>query len=433
MHAESAYLFRHALLRDAAYQLQLPGDRARLHGLAFAILQDICNGPPPEPSRLGDSKGAPFSPHPADPFAEDLAAHARAALPAAGDGRALAAAEALYLHRAAEFASQQYRHQAAERCWVRHAALVEGARRGESLRRAGEATLTQGRPGEAEARFEEARALFRAVGEPGLEGCAVADLASMFQETGRCAEAELAYRQALALHRASGNRHSEGVALGNLANVWQTSGRADEAEGAYEQALAIARELRDPNSEAVALGNLALVHHTRGRLDQAERTYEAALALHRQVGDRPFEGIVLGNLAVFYQITGRLPEAERAYGQALGIQREVGNRRWIGLVLGNLACLWRDTGQLDRAEAAFLEALETHRQVGDRRFEGAHECERALNLVYQARNAEALLAWRHGRALLESLRDRYQIERLDAAMRAACAKAGRAPFEDGPA
>lgn len=30
MHAELAYLFRHALLRDAAYQLQLPGDRARL-------------------------------------------------------------------------------------------------------------------------------------------------------------------------------------------------------------------------------------------------------------------------------------------------------------------------------------------------------------------------------------------------------------------
>ena len=35
--AEQIYFFRHALLRDAAYQLQLPGDRARLHGLAFAM------------------------------------------------------------------------------------------------------------------------------------------------------------------------------------------------------------------------------------------------------------------------------------------------------------------------------------------------------------------------------------------------------------
>ncbi|KAF0240456.1 MAG: hypothetical protein FD180_4929, partial [Planctomycetota bacterium] len=39
--AEKTYLFRHALLRDAAYQLQLPGDRARLHALAFAVIEDL--------------------------------------------------------------------------------------------------------------------------------------------------------------------------------------------------------------------------------------------------------------------------------------------------------------------------------------------------------------------------------------------------------
>ncbi|MBI2923414.1 MAG: hypothetical protein HYY18_20340, partial [Planctomycetes bacterium] len=37
--AELAYVFRHALVRDAAYHLQMPGDRARLHGLAFALIE----------------------------------------------------------------------------------------------------------------------------------------------------------------------------------------------------------------------------------------------------------------------------------------------------------------------------------------------------------------------------------------------------------
>ena len=41
MIAEHAYLFRHALLRDAAYQLQLPGDRAKLHGMALGILEGL--------------------------------------------------------------------------------------------------------------------------------------------------------------------------------------------------------------------------------------------------------------------------------------------------------------------------------------------------------------------------------------------------------
>lgn len=44
MFAEAAYLFRHALLRDAAYQLQLPADRAALHALALEIIEGLYGG-----------------------------------------------------------------------------------------------------------------------------------------------------------------------------------------------------------------------------------------------------------------------------------------------------------------------------------------------------------------------------------------------------
>ena len=41
VNAETAYFFRHALTRDAAYQLQLPGDRAKLHALAFHLIESL--------------------------------------------------------------------------------------------------------------------------------------------------------------------------------------------------------------------------------------------------------------------------------------------------------------------------------------------------------------------------------------------------------
>ncbi len=41
MNAERVYLFRHAVLRDAAYQLQLPGDRMRLHALALGAIEEL--------------------------------------------------------------------------------------------------------------------------------------------------------------------------------------------------------------------------------------------------------------------------------------------------------------------------------------------------------------------------------------------------------
>ncbi len=45
MNAEQAYLFRHVLVRDAAYELQLPAERAALHDLAAGTMLAVL--PPP--------------------------------------------------------------------------------------------------------------------------------------------------------------------------------------------------------------------------------------------------------------------------------------------------------------------------------------------------------------------------------------------------
>jgi hypothetical protein len=54
--AESAYLFRHALLRDGSYQLQLPGERARLHAFAFEVIEASLGGRPPPPIGEGSTR-----------------------------------------------------------------------------------------------------------------------------------------------------------------------------------------------------------------------------------------------------------------------------------------------------------------------------------------------------------------------------------------
>lgn len=72
VNAELAYVFRHALLRDAAYQLQLPGDRARLHALALTLIELLSGGRPGEVETAVGSDTR-FQAHPSDPFAEELA------------------------------------------------------------------------------------------------------------------------------------------------------------------------------------------------------------------------------------------------------------------------------------------------------------------------------------------------------------------------
>ena len=107
--AEFAYLFRHALLRVAAYELQLPRDRARLHGLAVEIIEELWGS---EDSGI-------------ESLAPELADHARLAL----EDSALPEPESVrlrtklerYLGLGADFCSRQHRASEAARSASRSA------------------------------------------------------------------------------------------------------------------------------------------------------------------------------------------------------------------------------------------------------------------------------------------------------------------------
>jgi hypothetical protein len=103
MHAEQAYLFRHALLRDTAYQLQVPADRHRLHALALEVLEQLLAVPGHELEL--------------DSAAAELAVHARLARGGVADAH-LQQREATHLRRAARFASQRYMNHEAAAHWL---------------------------------------------------------------------------------------------------------------------------------------------------------------------------------------------------------------------------------------------------------------------------------------------------------------------------
>ena len=429
--AETVYLFRIPLLRDAAYQLQVPSDRARLHRFALEIMESIFGGPPPEPQpdQWGDLK---CEPHATDPVSADLAEHVRGirAWEDDEDG-SLLTRERLYLRRAAEYAETQFDNDDAIRLWQRLAELVEAddpSAAAECIRREGAVLAKSGRPLEAAHRFESARSMAVSAGDRRTEGLALGHLALVYEMTGRMEEAERTNGRALAIYRETGSRRSEGIALGNLAGVYRVIGRLEEAERTYEQALAMNRETGDRRTEGIALGNLAIIYELSGRMEKAERTYEQALAIHRETGNRRTEGIALVNLANVYQQTGRLEEAERNYELALAIHRETGNRRSEGITLGNVAILYLVTGRMDKSERTFEQALAIHRETRSRRFEGGHTCEYALCLLALKR-ADAGKVWRSGAEILSEIGDATLLEQQTTAMREACADAGVAAFD----
>lgn len=429
MLAETAYLFRHAVLRDAAYQLQPPAERARLHGLALACLEHEAGGRPLDCAISLEDHAAPH--HPGDALALQLADHALQAQagPHTASDADFPALRRLYLQRAAEYAERQHQYREAARLWRNLGVQAGPEQHHRSLLRA---ALAAGKAGD---NLEAVRALESLLDQPtGPEAvvrCLLHTRLSHFlRELGRYADAESAARKALALAQADDLPLQEAFALGNLANVQRDTGRLAESEQGYRDALAVFQRLGNRRFAAVALANIAAIRQLASDVAVAEQQYRLALATSRDCGDRRFEGITLGNLAIVLHQCGRFAEAEQCYAEALAIHRDVGNRRSEGITLGNLAGMLRLAGQPDRAVQAYESALALHRELNNRSYEGGHLCYYALCFLELRRHAEAVAAWRAGMSILEALGDQLQASKARDAMLNLCASIGVPPLDE---
>lgn len=408
MHAEQAYLFRHVVLREAAYQIQLPSERARLHELALALIENIAGGRPPSPPPLDEIESQKPVPHPSDAFALELSVHAAGAL-GSPPSKSMTQALRLYLRRAAEFAEQHFKIEDAILLWQKFAEVESANARGQALRRAGYVAHKSGRLAQAESLYDSAVALHRASGDRRLEGIALGTLAIAYDNTGRVDRAEGIYEQALVIHREVGNRRHEGATLENLAALLEKTGRREYALDAHQKALAIFREIRDSRYECIALSNLSGLYLNAGDGEQGERfarqaqdiaqkhgfldlqgatwghianaadlrnmrvaaqeNHHRAIAIFRQIGSMMQEGVAVSNLGASHLEAGEFPEAEEHLHRALAIHREVGNRRFEGVTLNSIGSLQLRTKRFAQAEQTFIQAMSLLRLVGDRGFQ----------------------------------------------------------------
>ncbi|MBE7493258.1 MAG: tetratricopeptide repeat protein [Planctomycetes bacterium] len=484
MHAETAYLFRHALLRDAAYEMQLPTDRARLHELAFFLIEQAFGGRAPEPPSLDAIDPPKLEPHPTDPVAAELAEHARLALQAQISSQQTSGASSpqpetgvtpalhrLYLRRAAEHAEAHYQPASSADLWSRLAAELSQAAQVEATRRAGMAWFWCGNATLAEPCLHKAVQAAHALGNRRIEVQALSDLAVHYRNTGRPSDAMSLHEQALALARAEGNqraecfnlgnlainlfdagnmqraeelhrevitrsrqlglRRTEAIALAGLASVQEVTGSIDQAYQNLQLALAIARETGDRRIESTTLANLANVEIGRGRLSDANRLIQQALEIQRATGDVRSQAVTVANLAVLCQRQGDAIRAERYHVLARALAIEVNDQSCLAFVLANLAALYRATERLALAEQTFEEALRIHARTGERRLEASCMCEAALCHLALGRIERAAAMWHAGVKVLAQIPAPEDLRLHRASMREACARAGVPPFDEG--
>jgi len=396
--SEMRYIFRHALMRDAAYDMQLRARLRELHRLAGGAIERVY--------------AADLAPHYADLAyhyrqAEDVERERRYARLAGEQAAAqFANVEAVaYFSRALELAPEAaladryalllarekvYDVQGKREAQIRDLATLEelagalddgqGAARWQAevaLRQANYAQMTGDFPA-AIAAVQAAIGLAQSGQAVDLEAMGYLQRGQALWRQGDYQAARTQLQQALALAQKAQLRQVEADSLRNLGIVCWFSAEYAGARAYYDQALQICREIGDRQGESASLNNLGIVFERQSNYAEARAAYEQALRIHREIGHRQGMGLAFLNLGSSSAKQGDYAEARAYFERSLGIFREIGYRQGENMVLGNLGSASREHGDYAEAETFFRQCLRLHREIGDRRGEGWALCNLGL-------------------------------------------------------
>jgi adenylate cyclase len=333
--AEPAYLFRHVITREVAYESLSTVLRASLH------------------ARVGDFIEATYSAD-LEPFLDLLAHHY-----SLSDNREK---RREYLLRAGVAAQAAFANEAAVSFYERLLPLIPERERSDVLLRLGQVLRHVGRWEEAEAVFRDALRL--ANDQVTAARCRL-EQGDLLRERGDPAAVEWleAARRSFA---AAGHGAGLGEAEQRLGLVAMARGDYQQALAAFESALKPIAESGDKGRSAKLLVNLGAVFWSSGDLPRALDCFERSLRLAGEAGNRHYVGVAVGNLGGIYHLRGDYGRALDCYVQTLQCAFDVGDRLEMCISIGNLGHIYEDQGEYRRAKSCYLRSLEIALDLGDR-------------------------------------------------------------------
>ncbi len=335
---EMRYLFRHALLRDAAYDMQMRTRLRAQHQLAAEAIAHVYN----------DDLGAHFA---------DLAYHYdRAEMPAqaalwyrlAGEqsARQFANTEAItYLTHALDLTPESDRHQ--------QYAVLSMREQVYDLR------------GEREAQRRDLDTL-KALAQDAQQRAAVALSESCYaDQVGDYAKATACAQQVIELARAQQLIELEAAGHLQWGRAFWRQGQYQSAQPHFEKALILSRKISNSRMEADSLRNLGNVILCMGAYEPARAYYEQALPLYRRARHKQGEGATVNNISIVMMDQGDYAGSLDYGKQALEIKQTIGDRPGVGNAQRTLGNSAYHLGDYARSAAYFEQSWQISRETGD--------------------------------------------------------------------
>ncbi|MEO8468748.1 MAG: tetratricopeptide repeat protein [Chloroflexota bacterium] len=336
--ADLAYLFKHAVTQEVAYDSMPFSVRSNLHGRVAAFIE--AHGPDEIDRHL------------------DLLAHHYWLSD-------IETKKIEFLRRAGDAAGAEFANAAAIGYYDRLVPLLGGIERAGAALRLAEILQLTGEIPRAEAMAEDARGLAVEAGDDRIVARSDHSLAESARRQGRFDDAATRLDDARRRFEAIGDEAGLATSLRVMGTVNAQRGNLAAAKTSYTASLEIREQLGDVSGVAALTNNLGIVAQHEGDMDRARELGLRALDLYTGLGERRWICSCLINLAWMDAQAGRNEDALLHGNEAVRLAREVGDRLNLAIAQNNIGDALRDLNRLDEAGGAYGAAVEAYRDLGD--------------------------------------------------------------------
>ncbi|MCK4642502.1 tetratricopeptide repeat protein [bacterium] len=338
---ELLYIFKHVLLKDAVYEMQLKKTLTTLHGCIAAAIKELYK--------------TDLLPH----YAE-LAYHYEHA------GAKYRARE--YYLLAANSAQKDYRNDDALKYYKKVVSLYkQNAKKGIVAKVSiGEVYRLTGKYEEAVKVFAEVK---RAATKYGYDKYII-DANNrqgwIYYVKGDHKQAMKCLNSALAMAKKGNFKGRIVVALGHLGTLCLYKGDMDKAEKYYKLQFDLAKERKNKKQMAHAMGNLGTLARHRGNFETSADYLRKSLKLLEKLQDMRGISLVLTKLGIVEFCHGRLESAFNYYLKHLELAKKTGDLQGMAISLGNLGIVYGEKGDLKTALTYFEKKLKIAEEMDNK-------------------------------------------------------------------
>lgn len=340
---ELRYIFRHSLLREAAYDMQL---RTRLRELHQLIAEAIENLYPNSEERY-----------------VDLAFHYEEAEIMDKTNR--------YLEKAARYAQRNFQNRQALKFYEK---LIENLQDSSKkskrliklLYRKGSIHELVGQWDEAERAYRDGLERSKIVNNWYLIGRGNRRLGNLLMLRGNYQEAKKFLDVAVTCFELANDKVGIAKTYGNLGAFFFRQGSYDAAKSWFAKAIEINRSINRETENAGIVANLGLIFMNQGHYDEGIRWLEEQLDVTERKGDKSGLASLYTNLGIIYLEKSSLDSALLCLEKGLALSEELGNKLLMTICIGCIGSVWEKKGDYPKAMQNFERDLALCHELGDK-------------------------------------------------------------------